>query len=130
MSEQAMYQGGAATAGDSSEQAGGAGRDERKTVAPASYSELGPGGGAGAPRDLRMISDIPLSVTVELGRTTMKVRDLLALHEGAVVELDRAPGATVDIVVNGKVVARGDVVVVDEDFGVRITEVVDEGDAA
>jgi flagellar motor switch protein FliN/FliY len=77
-----------------------------------------------------MISDIPLSVTVELGRTTMKVRDLLALHEGAVVELDRAPGATVDIVVNGKVVARGDVVVVDEDFGVRITEVVDEGDAA
>lgn len=94
-------------------------------VAPADLVELGPGASAGMPGDLRLLSDVPLDVTVELGRAVMKVRHLLSLREGSVIELNRAPGAPVDVLVNGRLVARGDVVVVDDEFGVRITEVLD-----
>lgn len=92
-------------------------------VAPAEFEELGPGVPSGGPADLRLLSEVPLIVTVELGRTHMRVRNLLRLREGSVIELDRAPGSPVDVFVNGKLVARGDVVVVDEEFGVRVTEV-------
>lgn len=94
-------------------------------VAPADLVELGPGAPPGAPGDLRLLSEVPLDVTVELGRAVMKVRSLLSLREGSVIELNRAPGAPVDVLVNGRLVARGDVVVVDDEFGVRITEVLD-----
>ena len=94
-------------------------------VAPADFSELGAGTGFGSPADLRLLSEVPLNVTVELGRAVVKVRDMLGLREGSVIELNRAPGAAVDVVVNGKLVARGDVVVVDDEFGVRVTELVD-----
>jgi flagellar motor switch protein FliN len=100
------------------------------TVAPASFADLGPGRGPGAAADLRMLSDVPLDVTVELGRAVMKLRDLLTLAEGSVIELNRALGAPVDIIVNGKLVARGDVVVVGDDFGVRVTEVLSPGSGA
>ena len=76
-------------------------------------------------RDIAVLGDVRLDVTVELGRISMKVRDLLALQEGAVVDLDRTAGAAVDVVVNGTLVARGDVVVVDDELGVRITEVIE-----
>ncbi len=98
-------------------------------VAPADLVELGPGASPGAPADLRLLSEVPLDVTVELGRAVMKVRNLLSLREGSVIELNRAPGAPVDVLVNGRLVARGDVVVVDDEFGVRITEVLDPGQA-
>ncbi|MBW8826843.1 MAG: flagellar motor switch protein FliN [Acidobacteria bacterium] len=65
-----------------------------------------------------------MSVTAELGRTKMTVRELLALAPGAVVELDRAAGSPVDVLVNGTLVARGEVVVIDEEFGIRISEIV------
>ncbi len=91
----------------------------------AEYPELGNGSGPAAPRQLSVLADVAMSVTVELGRARMKVRDLLALNTGSVVELDRAAGAAVDVLVNGTVVARGDVVVIDDELGVRITEVVD-----
>jgi flagellar motor switch protein FliN/FliY len=65
-----------------------------------------------------------MEVTVELGRTRMTVRELLALAPGAVVELDRAAGSPADLLVNGRLIARGEVVVVDEDFAVRITEII------
>jgi flagellar motor switch protein FliN/FliY len=94
-------------------------------VAAASYSDLGQSAAPGDPMDVRLLADIPLNVTVELGRAEIKVRELLALREGSVVSLDKTPGSAVDIVVNGRLVARGDVVVVDDDFGVRITEVLD-----
>src|SRR5699024_2169955 len=68
-------------------------------------------------------------VTVELGRTTMTVRDLLALSPGEVLELDRAAGSPADLLVNGRLIARGEVVVVDEDFGLRVTEIIDESAA-
>ena len=78
-----------------------------------------------AVRGLEMLQGVDMEVTVELGRTRMTVRDLLALTPGAVLELDRAAGSPADLLVNGRLVARGEVVVVDEDFGLRVTEIVD-----
>lgn len=80
--------------------------------------------GAGAPSGVDLIMDVQLNVWVELGRASMTVKDLLALGTGSVVELDKHAGEPVEIVVNNKVVARGEVVVIDENFGVRITEIV------
>jgi flagellar motor switch protein FliN/FliY len=73
---------------------------------------------------LDMLKDVPLRVTVELGRTRLFIRDILGLRQGSVVELDRPANASVDILVNGVLIARGEVVVVEERFGVRINEVV------
>lgn len=93
------------------------------TVARASLPDLGAGSGGNGSQDLQLLADVNMKVTVELGHTDLLVRDLLALSEGSVVELDQAPGTPVDVLVNGTTVARGDVVVVDDDLGVRITEV-------
>ncbi|GGS86681.1 hypothetical protein GCM10010156_51530 [Planobispora rosea] len=73
---------------------------------------------------LEMLHDVEMSVTAELGRTRMTIRELLSLSPGAVVELDRAAGSPVDLLVNGRLIARGEVVVIDENFGIRITEIV------
>lgn len=77
-------------------------------------------------RGIEMLHGVVMDVTVELGRTRMSVRELLALTPGTVLELDRAAGSPADLLVNGRLIARGEVVVVDEDFGLRITEVVSE----
>lgn len=99
---------------------------ETQSVAAVEFPTLeGAGDPTGHPRDISLLGDVGLEVTVELGRVRMKLRDVLALQEGSVVDLDRSAGATVDIVVNGTLVARGDVVVVDDELGVRITEVVE-----
>ena len=74
--------------------------------------------------DLEFILDIPLDITVELGRTTMRIKDLLQLGQGAVVELTKLAGEPMEIFVNGKLFARGEVVVVNEKFGVRLTDIV------
>ena len=75
-------------------------------------------------RRLDLLADVEMGVTAELGRTRMTVRDLLALTPGSVVELDRLAGSPVDVLVNGTLVARGEVVVIDEEFGVRISEII------
>ncbi|WP_110208270.1 flagellar motor switch protein FliN [Nocardioides daejeonensis] len=80
-------------------------------------------------RGIEMLHGVDMEVTVELGRTRMTVRDLLALSPGAVLELDRAAGSPADLLVNGRLIARGEVVVIDEDFGLRITEVLDDSQA-
>ncbi|MFL6060793.1 MAG: flagellar motor switch protein FliN [Marmoricola sp.] len=80
-------------------------------------------------RGIEMLHGVDMEVTVELGRTRMTVRDLLALTPGAVLELDRAAGSPADLLVNGRLIARGEVVVVDEDFGLRVTEIVDDSAA-
>lgn len=72
---------------------------------------------------LDLLRDVELEVTVELGRTKLTVRELLGMAPGTLVELDRAAGSPADLLVNGTLVARGEVVVVDEDFGLRITEI-------
>ena len=77
-----------------------------------------------AARRLDLLADVEMGVTAELGRTRMTVRDLLALTPGSVVELDRLAGSPVDVLVNGTLVARGEVVVIDEEFGVRISEII------
>ena len=77
--------------------------------------------GASAP--MALLHDVELVVTAELGRTTMPVRELLGLTPGMVVEIDRAAGAPIDLLVNGKLIAAGEVVVIDEEFGIRITEI-------
>ncbi len=74
--------------------------------------------------NLGLVMGVDLNVTVEIGRTKKQVKEILALRQGSIVELDKQAGAPVDIVVNGKLIARGDVVVIDDNFGVRVTEIV------
>ena len=99
--------------------------DDTPSVQPAALPELGPGTGSGPERAISMLAAVGVDVTVELGGTRLRMRELLSLHEGSVVPLDQPAGATVDVLVNGTVIARGDVVVVDDELGVRITEMVD-----
>jgi len=74
--------------------------------------------------DLEFILDIPLEVTVELGRTRMIINDLLKLGQGSVIELSKAAGETLEILANQKLIARGEVVSINENYGVRITEII------
>jgi flagellar motor switch protein FliN/FliY len=78
---------------------------------------------------LDLLRHVAMEVTVEIGRTRMTVQELLSLHPGEVVELDRAASAPADLLVNGTLIARGEVVVVDEDFGLRISEIVTDAAA-
>ncbi|HEY4627496.1 MAG: flagellar motor switch protein FliN [Geodermatophilales bacterium] len=79
---------------------------------------------------LDLLRNVAMEVTVEIGRTRMTVQELLSLHPGEVVELDRAASAPADLLVNGTLIARGEVVVVDEDFGLRISEIVTDAATA
>lgn len=76
------------------------------------------------PRDLNFLLDIPLEVSVELGRATILINDLLQLGQGSVIELTKLAGEPLEILVNGKLIARGEPVVVNEKFGVRITDII------
>ncbi|MGD9998698.1 MAG: flagellar motor switch protein FliN [Ilumatobacteraceae bacterium] len=96
---------------------------------PVSFEAGGHVNGHGAaPSSLTVLHDVELVVTAELGRTTMPVRDLLGLTPGMVVEIDRAAGAPIDLLVNGRRIAAGEVVVIDEEFGIRITEIAPTGE--
>ena len=90
-------------------------------------SHGGMGGGLAA-SSLSVLHDVEMVVTAELGRTTMPVRELLGLAPGMVVEIDRAAGAPIDLLVNGRKIAAGEVVVIDEEFGIRITEIAPTGE--
>lgn len=79
-------------------------------------------------RNLNMLLDIPLQVTVELGRTKRSVKDILELVSGSIIELDKLAGEPVDILVNSRLIAKGEVVVIDENFGVRITDILSKAD--
>lgn len=76
-----------------------------------------------APNNLNMLMDIPLQVTVELGRTKRMVKEILEMSQGSIVELDKLAGEPVDILINNKLIAVGEVVVIDENFGVRVTDI-------
>jgi flagellar motor switch protein FliN/FliY len=73
---------------------------------------------------LGLVRDIPLEVSVELGRTRLLIRDILELGPGSIIELDKIAGEPVDLFANGMLVARGEVVVIDDNFGVRVTEII------
>lgn len=79
---------------------------------------------ASPPRDLEFLLDIPLLVSVELGRTKMLIHDLLQLGQGSVVELDKLAGEPMEVFVNNRLIARGEVVVINEKFGVRLTDII------
>jgi flagellar motor switch protein FliN len=76
--------------------------------------------------NLNLLLDIPLKVTVELGRTHKVIKDILELSQGSIIELDKLAGEPVDILVNNKLIAKGEVVVIDENFGVRVTDIVNQ----
>jgi flagellar motor switch protein FliN/FliY len=88
------------------------------------FEQGGPEGLAGEV-DLRRVSEIPMELSVEIGRTQMTVGETLSLREGAVVVLDRLAGEPVDLLVNGTPIARGEVVVVDEKFGLRVKQILE-----
>ncbi|WP_426561177.1 flagellar motor switch protein FliN [Angustibacter sp. McL0619] len=77
-----------------------------------------------SPAGMELLQDVVMELSAELGRTTMTVRELLSLQPGAVVELDRLAGSPADLLVNGRLIARGEVVVVDEDYALKITELI------
>ncbi|MDR3321438.1 MAG: flagellar motor switch phosphatase FliY [Synergistaceae bacterium] len=93
-------------------------------VRPVEFAQLGGSDFAGSPGNIDLIVDIPVRVTVELGRTRKTIGEVLSLGPGSVVELNKMAGEPVDVLVNGKLIARGEVVVIDESFGIRVTEVV------
>jgi flagellar motor switch protein FliN len=89
------------------------------------FMPLEPAGVAGADgTDLRRLYDVPVELAVEIGRTRMTIGQTLELRPGSVVSLNRLAGEPVDLLINGKPIARGEVVVIDEEFGLRITDVV------
>jgi flagellar motor switch protein FliN/FliY len=93
-------------------------------VAPATFANLAPAAGGGAGHDINMILDIPVQLTVELGRTRIPIKHILQLAQGSVVELDAMAGEPMDVLVNGYLIAQGEVVVVNEKFGIRLTDIV------
>lgn len=88
------------------------------------FEKLSPTGGAHAQHDIDMILDIPVQLTVELGRTKIPIRHILQLAQGSVVELDGLAGEPMDVLVNGCLIAQGEVVVVNEKFGIRLTDII------
>lgn len=94
-------------------------------VKPVNFSQLQPlTSEQKAPENLDLILDVPLQISVELGRTNKTIKDILNFSQGSIVELDKLAGEPVDMLVNGKLFAKGEVVVIDENFGVRITDIV------
>ncbi len=94
------------------------------SVQPAQFQAFDDGLSASEKKNIGLIMDLPLQVTVELGRTQKLIKDILEFGSGSVIELDKLAGEPVDILVNGKAIAKGEVVVIDESFGVRITDII------
>lgn len=98
-------------------------------VQPVQFANLQNGAFANVDENnLNLLMDIPLKVTVELGRTQKQIKDILELSQGSIVELDKLAGEPVDILVNNKLIAKGEVVVIDENFGVRVIDILSQWD--
>ncbi len=93
-------------------------------VSPAAFTNFTPGQTNAAGNDINMILDIPVQLTVELGRTRIPIKHILQLAQGSVVELETMAGEPMDVLVNGYLIAQGEVVVVNEKFGIRLTDIV------
>ncbi len=98
--------------------------EEQAPAAGSTTSAPEPTVSSGKDKNLNLILDIPLRVTVELGRTKMPVNELLNLTQGSVIELSKLAGEPMEVLVNDKLIARGEAVVVNEKFGVRLTDVI------
>jgi len=95
-----------------------------QTMAPATFASFSPTSATGAGNDIDMVLDIPVQLTVELGRTRIPIKHILQLAQGSVVELDALAGEPMDVLVNGYLIAQGEVVVVNDKFGIRLTDIV------
>ncbi len=102
-----------------------------ESVSPAAFANfastgavVASGGAVGSDNDFNMILDIPVQLTVELGRTKIPIKHILQLAQGSVVELDALAGEPMDVLVNGYLIAQGEVVVVNDKFGIRLTDIV------
>lgn len=93
-------------------------------VERAAFQNLQPTGGAGGEASLDAVLDIPVTLAMEIGRTRITIRNLLQLNQGSVVELDRLAGEPLDVLVNGTLIAHGEVVVVNDKYGIRLTDVI------
>ncbi|MBH9575887.1 flagellar motor switch protein FliN [Inhella proteolytica] len=93
-------------------------------VAPAAFNNFAPTSLPSTGNDINMILDIPVQLTVELGRTRIPIKNILQLAQGSVVELDALAGEPMDVLVNGYLIAQGEVVVVNDKFGIRLTDIV------
>ena len=94
------------------------------SVAPAKFTNFSNEGAPAAGNDINMILDIPVQLTVELGRTRIPIKHILQLAQGSVVELEAMAGEPMDVLVNGYLIAQGEVVVVNDKFGIRLTDIV------
>ena len=93
-------------------------------ISSASFAPLGLDRHPSKLGNIDLLLDVPLQVTVELGRTRMQIREVLELGKGSIVELEKLAGEPVEVYVNGKLIAKGEVVTIDENFGVKITDIV------
>lgn len=126
MSEQEEAAGGMQDSIDEALAEAGLTDEEADDAQPASFQEFSPpaaGQREGAP-DLDVILDIPVTISMEVGSTEITIRNLLQLNQGSVIELDRLAGEPLDVLVNGTLIAHGEVVVVNEKFGIRMTDVI------
>lgn len=93
-------------------------------VERATFQNLQPSGTPGGETSLDAVLDVPVMLSMEIGRTKISIRNLLQLNQGSVVELDRLAGEPLDVLVNGTLIAHGEVVVVNDKYGIRLTDVV------
>ncbi len=125
----AMEEGGEATeaagaGGRESSQAGAAGKGGGRSVDLDEFDPAATRAGGEDDQNIDVILDIPVTLSMEIGRTQISIRHLLQLNQGSVVELDRLAGEPLDVMVNGTLIAHGEVVVVNERFGIRLTDVI------
>jgi flagellar motor switch protein FliN/FliY len=99
-------------------------RTERVPTTPYAFKSFDSGGASHDQDNLDLVMTVPIQISVELGRTKRKIKDIADLGVGNIVELDRQAGDQVDVIANGKLIAKGDVVVVDDNYSVRITEII------
>ena len=101
---------------------------ESEAADAASFDELKDDSVPGSDVNLDVVLDIPVNLSMEIGRTRISIRNLLQLNQGSVVELERLAGEPMDVLVNGTLIARGEVVVVNEKFGIRLTDIISPAD--
>ena len=103
-------------------------QDEGEDAQAADFQSLQPENNSSGDIKLDAILDVPVTVAMEIGRTRVNIRNLLQLNQGSVIELDRLAGEPMDVLVNGTLIAQGEVVVVNEKFGIRLTDIVSPAD--
>jgi flagellar motor switch protein FliN/FliY len=99
-------------------------KGEKFAVQPVQFASLSDSATSAMPQNIDLIMDVPLNVTVELGKTQKTIKEILELSQGSIIQLDKMAGEPVDLMVNGKLVAKGEVVVIDENYGIRITAII------